>query len=114
MAYTEEVRRKTGAPGRSCRLWPEEHSSERQKYMSKVSFKPSGVCSREMSVEAEDGVITQVKITGGCDGNSDGLSRLLVGMRVDDAIGRMRGTRCGKRPTSCPDQLARAMEQLPK
>lgn len=76
-----------------------------------IHYIPQGVCSRAMQVEVEDGVIREVKIIGGCHGNLQAISRLLVGMTVEDAIARMDGIRCGMRPTSCPDQLAAALKQ---
>ncbi|MBQ4369695.1 MAG: TIGR03905 family TSCPD domain-containing protein [Oscillospiraceae bacterium] len=76
-----------------------------------TTYFPSGVCSRQMDVELEDGVIKKVRIVGGCNGNLQGISRLVEGMRAEDAIERMRGIRCGMRPTSCPDQLSKAIEQ---
>ena len=78
----------------------------------KVTYTPRGVCSRRMVVEEENGVITGVQVMGGCDGNLKGIARLLNGMRVEDAIGRLEGIRCGGKPTSCPDQLAQALRQL--
>ena len=75
------------------------------------TFTPRGVCSRRMTVELEDGVIRAVHVEGGCDGNLQGISRLVVGMSAQDAIERLRGIRCGFRPTSCPDQLSQALEQ---
>lgn len=78
----------------------------------KVTYTPRGVCSRQMIVEAEDGVITSVQVIGGCDGNLKGIMSLLKGMKVDDAISRMEGIRCGMKATSCPDQLARALREL--
>lgn len=80
--------------------------------MKTVDYKPLGVCSRRMSVSAEDGIITDVQITGGCDGNKKGLTKLLKGMKVVDAIERMEGIQCGSKGTSCPDQLSIAMKQL--
>ena len=76
-----------------------------------INYTPRGVCSRAMQIEVEDNVIQNVKILGGCHGNLQAISRLLVGMTVDDAIARMDGIRCGMRPTSCPDQLSRALKQ---
>ncbi len=76
-----------------------------------TTYFPSGVCSRQMDVELEDGVIKKVRIIGGCNGNLQGISRLVEGMRAEDAVARMRGIRCGMRPTSCPDQLSKAIEQ---
>ena len=78
----------------------------------KITYTPHGVCSRQMVVEAEDGVITHVQVLGGCDGNLKGITSLLNGMKVEDAISRMEGIRCGFKSTSCPDQLAKALRQL--
>jgi uncharacterized protein (TIGR03905 family) len=77
----------------------------------KITYKPRGVCSRLMEIEIEDGKIASVQVTGGCDGNLKGISRLLVGMEVDEAIRRMEGIRCGFKSTSCPDQLSIALRQ---
>ena len=77
----------------------------------KITYKPRGVCSRLMEIEIEDGKIASVQVTGGCDGNLKGISRLLVGMEVDEAIRRMEGIRCGMKATSCPDQLSIALRQ---
>ncbi len=76
-----------------------------------TTYFPSGVCSRQMDVELDNGIVKKVRITGGCNGNLQGISRLVEGMRAEDAIERMRGIRCGMRPTSCPDQLSKAIEQ---
>ena len=73
-----------------------------------ITYRPKGVCSRLMRVEVEDGIIRQVEVQGGCSGNLQGISRLLVGMPVQQA---MEGVRCGGKPTSCPDQLAKALRQ---
>ncbi len=75
------------------------------------TYTPSGVCSRQMTVEIENGTIKHVDILGGCNGNLKGISSLLQGMRVEDAISRMQGIRCGMRATSCPDQLSIALQQ---
>ena len=75
----------------------------------RFQYRPRGVCSQLMDIEVEDGRILDVKITGGCSGNLQGISRLLKGMSVDDAIERMEGIRCGMKRTSCPDQLAQAL-----
>ena len=74
------------------------------------TFFPKGVCSQQMDVEVEDGKILRVEVLGGCSGNLQGISKLLVGMDVDEAIRRMEGIRCGFKPTSCPDQLAKAIK----
>ena len=78
----------------------------------KVDYSPRGVCSRAMTVEAEDGTITRVEVRGGCDGNLQGIMRLLPGMPVEQAIEKLEGIRCGGKPTSCPDQLAKALRKL--
>lgn len=64
-----------------------------------------------MRVEVEDGIIRKVEVQGGCSGNLQGISKLLVGMRAEDAIARMEGIRCGWKNTSCPDQLAKALRE---
>lgn len=77
----------------------------------KITYRPKGVCSKLMDIEIEDGKIESVKVTGGCSGNLQGISSLLKGMDVDDAISRMEGIRCGVKATSCPDQIAQALKQ---
>ncbi len=79
-----------------------------------ITYRPRGVCSRLMEIEIEDDKIRDVKVTGGCDGNLKGISMLLRGMTVDDAIERMKGIRCGLKNTSCPDQLAIALSEYRK
>lgn len=74
------------------------------------TYRPRGVCSQQMDVEVENGKILRVEVLGGCSGNLQGISRLVVGMDVDEAIRRMEGIRCGYKPTSCPDQLAQALK----
>lgn len=75
------------------------------------TYIPRGVCSRRMTVELNDsGVIENVRIEGGCNGNLQGISRLVVGMKAEEAIARMEGISCGGRPTSCPDQLSHALK----
>ena len=75
-----------------------------------IQYTPKGVCSRAFQIEVEEGLIRSVQVTGGCDGNLKGLSSLLKGMTVEDAIQRMEGIRCGMKATSCPDQLAQALK----
>lgn len=78
----------------------------------KYSFRPQGVCAREMQVDVNDqGIIENLAVVGGCNGNLQGIGRLVEGMPVDEVISRLRGIRCGYKPTSCPDQLATALEQ---
>lgn len=78
----------------------------------KYNFTPRGVCSREMEIEMDGDIIKSVKIIGGCAGNTVGVSRLIEGMHIDEAIKRMKGIPCGSKGTSCPDQLAIALEQI--
>ena len=75
------------------------------------SYRPKGVCSQRMTIELEDGVIRDVQILGGCNGNLQGIAALVRGMKAEEAIERMRGIRCGFKNTSCPDQLAKALEE---
>lgn len=75
-----------------------------------INYKPRGVCSQMMEVTVENGIVAKVVITGGCDGNLQGISHLVVGMPADEAVRRMRGIRCGRKATSCPDQLSAAIE----
>lgn len=75
------------------------------------TYRPRGVCSQLMEIEVEGDKIKHVKVTGGCIGNLQGISRLVEGMEIKEAISRMEGIRCGFKPTSCPDQLARALKQ---
>ncbi len=77
-----------------------------------MRYQTQGTCSTAIDVEVKDGIIESVKFIGGCNGNTQGVSALVKGMPVDEAIRRLKGIKCGFRPTSCPDQLARALEQL--
>lgn len=74
-------------------------------------YKPQGVCSREMIFEIEGDIVKSVKIIGGCAGNTLGLSNLIKGMKIKDVIEKLKGIPCGFRSTSCPDQLAKALEE---
>ncbi|MBP5281975.1 MAG: TIGR03905 family TSCPD domain-containing protein [Lachnospiraceae bacterium] len=76
-----------------------------------MRYQTHGTCSTAIDVEVKDGIIESVKFTGGCNGNTQGVSALVQGMPVEEAIKRLKGIKCGVRPTSCPDQLARALEQ---
>ena len=77
-----------------------------------MEFKPVGVCSQLIRVDVEDNVIKSAEFVGGCSGNTQGLSRLVQGMNVDEAISRLEGIKCGFRSTSCPDQLAQALKAV--
>lgn len=74
-----------------------------------MQYRPMGVCSRQINVELDGDTIKSVEFVGGCAGNTMGISHLVKGMNVDEAIKRMEGIRCGNKPTSCPDQLAKAL-----
>ncbi len=71
---------------------------------------PKGVCSREMILDVEDGIVKSLKIVGGCAGNTQGISKLVEGMKVEDVIEKLKGIQCGMKGTSCPDQLTKALE----
>lgn len=75
-------------------------------------YKTKGTCSTSIDVELKDGVIDSVKFTGGCNGNLQGISALVKGMKPEEAISRLKGIRCGFKPTSCPDQLAHPLEEM--
>ena len=75
-----------------------------------ITYRPKGVCSQLMDIDVEDGIIEKVVVKGGCSGNLQGISSLLVGMKAEDAIARMEGISCGFKDTSCPDQLAKALK----
>ena len=75
----------------------------------RYSFKPSGVCSAQIDFNLENGVVTDVKFTRGCNGNTQGIAALCEGMKADEIIKRLEGINCGGRGTSCPDQLAKAI-----
>lgn len=74
-----------------------------------LKYKPRGTCSTMMEVTVEDGIVMGVKITGGCNGNLQGITKLVQGMPAKEVIDRLSGIRCGYRNTSCPDQLAIAL-----
>ena len=74
-------------------------------------YKTKGTCSSRILFDIEDGKLKNVEYIGGCSGNLQGIGRLVEGMPVDEVISRLRGIRCGYKPTSCPDQLARALEE---
>lgn len=76
----------------------------------KINYKPEGTCSRNIELDVRDGIVEDVVFTGGCNGNLQGISRLIKGMRIEDVVARLEGIRCGMRPTSCPDQLCKALK----
>ena len=75
------------------------------------TYKTSGTCSSRIDFSLEDGRLHNVTFTGGCNGNLQGISRLVEGMTAEEAVNRLSGIRCGFKPTSCPDQLARALTE---
>ena len=76
-----------------------------------MEYRTKGVCSRMIKLELDGDTIRSVEFVGGCSGNTQGVARLVEGMKVDDAIARIEGIKCGPRPTSCPDQLPQALRQ---
>ena len=77
-----------------------------------MRYQTKGTCSTSIDVEVENGVVKFVEFFGGCNGNLKGIASLVTGMPVDDAITKLKGIRCGFKATSCPDQLALALEQI--
>ena len=77
-------------------------------------YTPQGVCSMQMIFEIDNGIINSLKIIGGCPGNTIGVAKLVVGKTVDEVIEMLKGIPCGKRGTSCPDQVAKALEEYKK
>ncbi len=76
------------------------------------TYKTQGTCSSSIDLEVEDGIVKDVQFYDGCNGNLQGISRLVKGMQVKDVIARLEGIRCGWRPTSCPDQLCKALHEM--
>ena len=77
-----------------------------------MTYKTHGTCSQQIDIEIKDGVIDSVSFVGGCNGNLKGICALVKGMKHEDAISKLKGIRCGFKDTSCPDQLARALESM--
>ncbi len=78
---------------------------------TKFTFYPQGVCSMMIEIELDGETIKDVIFTGGCNGNLNGISKLIKGMNARDVIEKLEGTRCGVNETSCPDQLSKALRQ---
>lgn len=76
-----------------------------------INYKTHGVCARQINVEVEDGIVKNVEFVGGCSGNTQGVARLAKGMKVEDVINLLKDVDCGGRGTSCPAQLALALEE---
>lgn len=79
-----------------------------------IHYKPQGVCSQQIDIVLDGDTIQSVKFTGGCNGNTQGVAALARGMKIQDYIDRCKGIRCGFKHTSCPDQLALALEEALK
>lgn len=77
-----------------------------------MRYKTQGTCSSAIDIEVTDGIIESVSFTGGCNGNLQGISSLVKGMPVEEAISKLKGIHCGFKATSCPDQLAKALESM--
>ncbi len=76
-----------------------------------MRYKTSGTCSSAIDFEVENGIVKSVKFIGGCNGNTQGISKLVEGMPVDEVIARLEGIKCGFKSTSCPDQLSKALKE---
>ena len=79
-----------------------------------IEYKTTGTCARAVVVDVEDGIITDCAFVGGCSGNTQGVASLVIGMKAEDAVAKIKGIKCGMKSTSCPDQLALALEELTK
>lgn len=83
--------------------------------MKEIEFHPQGVCSRLYKIAVDEGKIVSIEIVGGCNGNLQGISRLITGMKVEDAIQKLEGIKCRGSmtgETSCPDQIAKALKSI--
>ena len=78
---------------------------------TKLTYYPQGVCSMMIEIELDGDIIKDVVFTGGCNGNLSGISKLITGMKAEDVIEKLEGTKCGMNETSCPDQLSKALRQ---
>ena len=77
-----------------------------------MTYKTKGTCSQLIEIETDGDIVKNVKFIGGCHGNTQGVAALVAGMKIDDVISKVKGIQCGMRGTSCPDQLARALEAI--
>lgn len=78
----------------------------------KLQYQTQGTCSKLIELEVENDIIQSVSFIGGCNGNLQGISSLVTGMKVDEVVSKLEGIRCGYKNTSCPDQLAQALKRL--
>ena len=84
----------------------------RSKWIIEYVYRTQATCSTNIELNVEDGVVKEVAFWGGCNGNLQGLSRLVKGMKVEEVIKKLEGVRCSGRPTSCPDQLCHALHEM--
>lgn len=77
----------------------------------KITYQTQGTCCQLMNVEIEDDIIADVEFFGGCNGNLQGIKKLVLGMNINDVMAKLKGIKCGSKSTSCPDQLAACLEQ---
>ena len=77
-----------------------------------INYTTKGTCARAIQITLEDNVIRKVNFSGGCSGNTQGVASLVIGMKAEDAIAKIKGIKCGMKTTSCPDQLALALEEV--
>ena len=88
-------------------------NSESQNHLAKITYKTQGTCSQFINICVDDnGNIQEVQFVGGCDGNTKGICSLVKGMKAAQVKERLKGIKCGRKPTSCPDQLATALEEM--
>ncbi len=76
------------------------------------TYTTKGTCSRQILIDIEDDIVKSIKFAGGCMGNTQGVAKLVEGMKIDDVIDKLEGIQCGARGTSCPDQLAQALKLI--
>ncbi len=76
-----------------------------------INYTPTGVCSKNITINLKDNIIEDISFTSGCPGNLQGICSLVKGMRAEDVIEKLKGIKCGSKNTSCPDQLSKALEQ---
>ncbi|MBE6798913.1 MAG: TIGR03905 family TSCPD domain-containing protein [Ruminococcaceae bacterium] len=78
----------------------------------KYTYNTQGTCSKSITFEMNDGIVSEVKFYGGCNGNLKGIAALCEGQRAEDIIAKLEGITCGFKKTSCPDQLAKALKKI--
>ena len=87
--------------------------NDNKKHMTKVTYQTHGTCSKFINISVdEEGNVEEVQFIGGCDGNTKGVCSLIRGMKAQEVIARLKGITCGNKPTSCPDQLATALQEM--